>query len=58
VNWLQRARIRIAPIDNAVVSDEQKTIDLYFHSGLIKRKLDASDVVDRSFSDAAKGSDL
>jgi sulfonate transport system substrate-binding protein len=59
VNWLQRARIRIVPIDDAVVTDEQKTIDLYFHSGLIKQKLDASDVVDRSFSDAiAKGSGL
>jgi sulfonate transport system substrate-binding protein len=59
VNWLQRARIRIVSIDDAVVTDEQKTIDLYFHSGLIKQKLDASDVVDRSFSDAVtKGSGL
>jgi sulfonate transport system substrate-binding protein len=59
VNWLQRARIRIVPIDDAVVTDEQKTIDLYFNSGLIKQKLDASGVVDRSFSDAiAKGSGL
>jgi sulfonate transport system substrate-binding protein len=57
VNWLQRARIRIVPIDDAVVTDEQKTIDLYFHAGLIKQKLDASDMVERSFSDAiAKGS--
>lgn len=59
VNWLQRARIRIVPIDDAVVTDEQKTIDLYFNSGLIKQKLDASGVVDRSFSDTiAKGSGL
>jgi sulfonate transport system substrate-binding protein len=59
VNWLQRARIRIAPIDEAVVSDEQKTIDLYFHYGLIKKKLDASGLVDRSFADViAKGSGL
>ena len=57
VNWLQRARIRIVPIDDAVVTDEQKTIDLYFNSGLIKQKLDASGVVDQSFSDTiAKGS--
>nr|WP_283817617.1 hypothetical protein [Bradyrhizobium diazoefficiens] len=36
--------------------DEQSTIDLYFRWGLIKRKLDAEDLVDRSFSDAiAKG---
>ena len=59
VNWLQRARIRVAPIDDAVVTDEQKTIDLYFNSGLIKQKLDASGIVDRSFADAvASGSDF
>ena len=59
LNWLARAKIRIAPIDDAVVSDEQKTIDLYLRSGLIKQKLDASDVVDRSFSDViAKGAGL
>jgi sulfonate transport system substrate-binding protein len=49
VNWLQRARMRVAPIDDGVVADEQTTIDLYFRSGLIKQKLDAADVVDRSF---------
>jgi len=59
LNWLARAKIRIAPIDDAVVADEQKTIDLYFRSGLIKQNLDASDVVDRSFSDViAKGAGL
>jgi sulfonate transport system substrate-binding protein len=59
LNWLARAKIRIAPIDDAVVADEQTTIDLYFRSGLIKQKLDASDVVDRSFSDViAKGAGL
>jgi len=59
VNWLSRAKIRIAPVDDAVVANEQKTIDLYFRSGLIKQKLEASDLVDRSFSDAiAKGAGL
>jgi sulfonate transport system substrate-binding protein len=59
LNRLARAKIRIAPIDDAVVADEQKTIDLYFRSGLIKHNLDASDVVDRSFSDViAKGAGL
>jgi sulfonate transport system substrate-binding protein len=59
LNWLARAKIRIAPIDDSVVADEQKTIDLYFRSGLISRKLDASDIVDRSFSAAiAKGAGL
>jgi sulfonate transport system substrate-binding protein len=59
VNWLSRAKIRLAPVDDAVVADEQKTIDLYFRAGLIKQKLDASAIVDRSFSDAiAKGAGL
>jgi sulfonate transport system substrate-binding protein len=56
VNWLSRAKIRIAPIDDAVIADEQQTIDLYFRSGLIKQKLEAAAIVDRSFADAiAKG---
>jgi sulfonate transport system substrate-binding protein len=59
VNWLSRAKIRIAPIDDAVVADEQSTIDLYFRSALIKQKLEASAIVDRSFADAiAKGAGL
>jgi sulfonate transport system substrate-binding protein len=59
LNWLSRAKIRIAPIDDGVVADEQKTIDLYFRSGLISRNLDAADIVDRSFSEAiAKGAGL
>jgi sulfonate transport system substrate-binding protein len=56
LNWLTRARIRIAPIDDSVVADEQKTIDLYLRAGLIKQKLDANAIMDRSFNDAiAKG---
>ena len=51
-NWLSRARIRIAPIDDAVVADEQGTIDLYFRWGLIRQRLDAAEIVDRSFADA------
>jgi sulfonate transport system substrate-binding protein len=59
LNWLSRAKIRIAPIDDGVVVDEQKTIDLYFRSGLIKQKLDAAGIVDRSFSGAiGKGAGL
>jgi sulfonate transport system substrate-binding protein len=59
LNWLSRAKIRIAPIDDGVVADEQKTIDLYFRSGLIKQQLHAADIVDRSFSDAiGKGAGL
>jgi sulfonate transport system substrate-binding protein len=58
-NWLGRAKIRITPIDDTVVADEQKTIDLYVRNGLIGSKLVASDIVDRSFADAiAKGAGL
>lgn len=59
LNWLARAKVRIAPIDDSVTKDEQSTMDLYFRWGLIKRKLDVSDIIDRSFSDAiAKGAGL
>jgi sulfonate transport system substrate-binding protein len=50
VNWLSRAKIRVAPIDDDVVAGEQSTIDLYFRAGLIKQKLDAAAIVDRSFA--------
>ena len=59
LNWFSRAKIRIAPIDDGVVADEQKTIDLYFRAGLIKQKLNAAEIVDRSFSGAiGKGAGL
>ena len=59
LNWLGRVKIRVAPIDDGVVADEQKTIDLYFRAGLIKQKLDAAEIVDRSFTSAiGKGAGL
>ncbi|WP_316235349.1 MULTISPECIES: ABC transporter substrate-binding protein [unclassified Bradyrhizobium] len=59
LNWLKRAGVRIVPIDDAVVADEQKTIDLYTRTGLIKDRLDAAGIVDRSFAAAiAKGAGL
>jgi sulfonate transport system substrate-binding protein len=59
LNWLKRAKITIAPIDAAVVTDEQKTIDLYVRTGLITERLAASDVLDRSFAKAiARGTGL
>jgi sulfonate transport system substrate-binding protein len=58
-NWLSRSKIRLAPVDDGVVADEQKTIDLYFRSGLIKKRLDAAEIVDRSFAGAiGKGAGL
>jgi len=42
-----------------VVAGEQQTIALYFRAGLIKQKLNAADIVDRSFADAiGKGAGL
>jgi len=59
LNWLTRAKIKITPIDDAVIADEQTTIDLYFRAGLIKQNLKAADIVDRSFFDAiGKGAGL
>jgi sulfonate transport system substrate-binding protein len=58
-NWLGRSKIRLAPVDDGVVADEQKTIDLYFRSGLIKKRLTAAEIVDRSFAGAiGKGAGL
>ncbi|WP_315719778.1 MULTISPECIES: ABC transporter substrate-binding protein [unclassified Bradyrhizobium] len=59
LNWLKRAKVRIVPIDAAVAADEQKTIDLYTRTGLIKERLDAGGILDRSFATAiAKGAGL
>jgi sulfonate transport system substrate-binding protein len=55
LNWLRRAKITLAPIDDTVVADEQKTIDLYFRTGLIGERLTASDIVDRSFAASIAG---
>lgn len=37
--------IRIAPIDDGAVADEQSRIDLYFRKGLIKQDLEAAEIV-------------
>jgi sulfonate transport system substrate-binding protein len=59
LNWLARAKIRIVPIDDSVVADEQKTIDLYDRWGLIRQKINAAEIVDQSFADAVvKGAGL
>lgn len=52
VNWLRRADIRVAPIDNRVLAGEQSTIDLYARAGLIAHAPKAADIVDTSFGDA------
>lgn len=47
-----RAHLRAVPIDASVIADEQKTIDLYVRSALIKAPLDASTVVSSIFTPA------
>jgi sulfonate transport system substrate-binding protein len=50
--WFERARTRVVPIDESVVADEQRNIDLYTRAGLVRRRITAADVLDRSFTDA------
>ena len=47
LNWLKRAKIQVTAIDDTVVADEQKTIDLYVRTGLVKQHLSASDIVEK-----------
>jgi sulfonate transport system substrate-binding protein len=50
--YYARAKIHATPIDASVIADEQKTIDLYYRSGLIGRRIDASTVVSAAFTPA------
>ena len=47
-----RAHYRVSPIDESVIADEQKTIDLYARFGLIKSRLDAAAIVSPIFTPA------
>jgi sulfonate transport system substrate-binding protein len=47
-----RGRYLVSPIDESVVADEQKTIDLYARAGLIPKRLDADKVVSTIFTPA------
>jgi len=51
LQYLSRQAVRPVAIDDTVVADEQKTIDLYFRAGLIQTQLDANTVLDRSFNE-------
>lgn len=51
--WFKRADIQPAPIDDKVTSDAQRVIDLYYRNQLIQKHVDAANVLDRSFNDAA-----
>jgi len=47
-----RGHYRVSPIDESVIADEQKTIDLYARFGLIKARLDAARIVSPIFTPA------
>ncbi|WP_026871912.1 ABC transporter substrate-binding protein [Inquilinus limosus] len=51
LQYFARRDVRPVAIDDAVVADEQRTIDLYLRAGLIRAELDANDILDRSFND-------
>ncbi len=51
-HWFERAQVRVAPIDDAVATAEQGTIDIYQRNGLIPKRIEANDVLDRSFASA------
>lgn len=48
--WLERAQLRVAPIDASVIDDEQRTIDLYLRNAMITKPVKAGDIVDPSFT--------
>ena len=52
--WFERARTRVVPIDDGVAADEQRNIDLYARAGLVRRRIAAPDILDRSFTDAIR----
>lgn len=54
LRWFGRARYRTVPIDEAVIADEQRIIDLYVRAGLIPmaRAPRAESILDTGFSGA------
>jgi len=52
LRWFERARTHVVPIDDSVVADEQKNIDLYTRARLVRRRILAADILDRSFTEA------
>jgi sulfonate transport system substrate-binding protein len=51
--YLNRAQIVPVMIDDSVVADQQRSIDLYAKYGIIPRRIDAGPGFDRSFNAAA-----
>ncbi|WP_245214538.1 ABC transporter substrate-binding protein [Roseomonas indoligenes] len=51
-HWFRRAATRVVPVDDSVAADEQKNIDLYARAGLVRRRVQAKDLLDTSFNAA------
>ncbi|MBB5693003.1 ABC transporter substrate-binding protein [Muricoccus pecuniae] len=51
-HWFRRAATRVVPVDERVAVDEQRNIDLYTRAGLVRRRIEAKDLLDASFNDA------
>jgi sulfonate transport system substrate-binding protein len=51
-HWFERAGTRVVQIDDAVTVDEQKNIDLYTRARLVRRRIEARDLLDSSFNEA------
>lgn len=52
LRWFERSRSRVVPVDDRVAADEQGNIDLYSRAGLVRRRIVAADILDRSFTEA------
>lgn len=50
--WFRRAQTRVVAVDDSVAVDEQKNIDLYTRARLVRSRIKAEDVLDRTFTDA------
>jgi len=53
-HWFRRAGTRVAPIDDFVVGGQQQNIDLYTRAGLVRRRIEARDLLDPSFNGAVE----
>ena len=53
-HWFARAKTRVVPVDDAVERDEQGNIDLYRRAGLVRKPVEAKDLLDRSFAGAIR----
>jgi sulfonate transport system substrate-binding protein len=56
--WFTRAEMRVVPIDDTVIADQQSVIDLYAKAGVIRERFDAVKAFDRSFTEAVRAAEV